>query len=272
MEMRGRLELANDNAAAFHLAQASARGWEHVRGPGFAAVRCHPEPVEAHRVVVTRPYPDPAALEARLVALFKEWRTEHLCLEDPYGGLDLSRFGCAAGLGQAVMVREPGAAGRAAAVPGRPTAAGLTVHQVADADGLAEVERTVVDGFPVLARLPWQRGGLLPEVLLDLPGHRAWLARWHGAPASACVTYDDGATVGAYWVATLPQHRSKGAARAVLEHALAAHPDRVATLTATLLGEPLYRRMGFREHGVSRWWRFPAAPPVLAAAEDPPRP
>ncbi|MER8187650.1 GNAT family N-acetyltransferase [Kitasatospora sp. NPDC094015] len=262
MEMRGRLELANDNAAAFHLAQAAVRGWEHLRRPGYAAVRCDPEPLEAHRVVVTRRYPDRTALEAELVALFKEWRTGHLCLEDPYGGLDLSRYGCEAGIGQAVMVREPGAAGRDAAVAGRATADGLTVHEAVDADGLAVVERTVVDGFPVFSRLPWQRGGLLPEVLLGLPGHRAWLARIDGAPAAACVTYDDGESVGVYWVATLPQHRSKGAARALLERALAGYQERAVTLTATLLGEPLYRRMGFREHGVSRWWRFPGAPPA----------
>ncbi|MDH6126562.1 GNAT family N-acetyltransferase [Kitasatospora sp. GP82] len=148
-----------------------------------------------------------------------------------------------------------------------------------DADGLAEVEQVVVDGFPVAARQPWTRGGLLPPGLLELPGFRAWLARVDaadgadtvhaadaadaaagadgvdGRPAAACVTYDNGETVGVYWVATLPDYRSRGLARAVLSHALEANPGRVAALTATLLGEPLYRRLGFTEQGLTRWWR-----------------
>ncbi|MEU9130328.1 GNAT family N-acetyltransferase [Kitasatospora sp. NPDC048540] len=283
MEIPGRLELANDNAAAFQLAQAEARGWLALRRPGFAAVRPDrgPEQVEADRVVVTRPYADPSALEAELVELFKEWDTGHLCLEDPYGRLDLSRFGCEAARGKPVMARPPGppdsdvdadADAGANADAGRrryPADVGLTVHEVIGVDDLAEAERTVVHGFPELARLPWQRGGLFPAALLERPGYRVWLARRGGTPASACVTYDDGAAVGVYWVATLPEHRSKGAAGAVIGQALAAHPDRLATLTATESGEPLYRRMGFREQGVSRWWRYPRTVPAASSAAGP---
>ncbi|MEV6205904.1 GNAT family N-acetyltransferase [Kitasatospora sp. NPDC051914] len=300
MDTRSRLELANDNAAAFWLAQARSHGWEFVRTPHFTAVRCDGD-AEAHRVVVTRPYGEPESMVEELVAVLRDWRTARLCLEDPYARLDLRRHGCEASLGQAVMAREPdggarvgaagtgaggaGAAGVGAADAGaagttggpqllqggtavletsrrwrdRPTGR-LTVGEALDADDLAEVERTVIDGFPMPARLPHVRGSMLPPGLLQTDGYRAWLARLDGRPAGACISYDDGTAVGIYSVATLPEHRSRGVGRAVVAAALAAHPDRVATLVATLLGEPLYRRLGFTEYGVSRWWRYPATP------------
>ncbi|WP_371497149.1 GNAT family N-acetyltransferase [Kitasatospora sp. NBC_00374] len=284
MEIRRRLELANDNAAAFLLARAEANGWERVRRPGFTAVRCGGGAggrVEADRIVVTRPYPDPAALQEQLVAQFRERQDAQLCVEDPYNRLDLSGFGFEPGIGYAVMAREPVVDGGAITGTGMGASMGTgavgvgvaaaashpgpATCEVLDADGLAVVERTVVEGFPVPAYQPWRRGGLLPAALLERPGFRAWLVRRDGEPASACLTYDDGEVVGVYWVATLPEHRSQGAARAVMEHALTAYPDRVVTLVATLLGEPLYRKMGFREHGVSRWWRYPATAPAPSA-------
>ncbi|MFD0528384.1 GNAT family N-acetyltransferase [Kitasatospora arboriphila] len=267
MDTRSRLELANDNAAGFWLAQARVHGWESVRTPWFTAVRCDGE-AEVHRFVVTRPHDEPAALQQELLGVLRRWRTARLCLEDPYGSLDLSAHGCEASLGQAVMVREPGGAPAAdgAAVPAAPRgrrgepAGRLTVGEALSPEQLGEVERVVVDGFPMPARLPFVRGAMLPPGLLDAPGHRAWVARVDGRPAGACVSHDDGTAVGLYSVATLPEHRSRGIGRALVAAVLAAHPDRLATLTSTLLGEPLYRRLGFTEHGVARWWRYPATP------------
>ncbi|WP_371484610.1 GNAT family N-acetyltransferase [Kitasatospora sp. NBC_00315] len=265
--MRSRLEQANDNAAGFWLAQARVHGWEQLRRPGFTAVRCARDSADAHRVVVTRPYGEAGLLEAELDELLRTWGTTQLCLEDPYGHLDLSRFGCVHGLAMAVMTR-PGVipsggerAGRVAGLSGLPSyGVELTVSEVLDAGELAAMERTVVEGFPIPARQPWVSGGMLPLGLLGETGLRAWLARVAGRPAGGCLTYDDGDTVGVYWVTTLAEHRSRGVARALLETALAAQPDRPATLVATLLGEPLYRKLGFVEQGLTRWWGYPAAP------------
>ncbi|WP_354640576.1 GNAT family N-acetyltransferase [Kitasatospora camelliae] len=258
MENRSRLELANDNAAAFWLAQARVHGWETLVRPGFTAVRCDRDAADVHRVVVTRPYDEPEALERELVQVFRDWGTTRLCLEDPYGKLDLTRYHCEAGLGLPVMVREPHAEAQPlrAAPP-----AGLRVDEAVDADAFAEVERAVVDGFPIPPRQPWRRGEFLTPALLDQPGYRAWLATVDGDTAGACMTYDDGTAVGVYWVATLPVHRSKGVARAVVDAALAAAEGKPATLVATLLGEPLYKRLGFTEQGVTRWWRLPGLSP-----------
>ena len=99
---------------------------------------------------------------------------------------------------------------------------------------------------------------MFPSAWGALRGRRSWLARRQGVTAGACVSWDDGTSVGLYWVAVLPEHRSQGVARALLERVLRAHPERPATLTATLLGEPLYRKLGFVEQGLATWWRCPA--------------
>lgn len=315
MERRTAPETAHDNAAGFWLAQARALGLESRRTACWTAVRCRGDGPDSHRVVVTRPYGDASALARELAGLHREWGTEPLCVEDPYGDLDLAPHGFEAALPQAVMVREPdGAVGGASAAvsagaeagsgsgsgsrfgagagtgavvsapgslvadawavagasvgdgPGRGLRAGtgarpgVDVREALDDEGLAAVERVVVEGFPLPARLPLRQGALLPPALLGAPGWRGWTARREGETAGACVSYDDGTVVGLYWVATLPQHRSHGVGRALLEAVLAAHPGRPATLTATLLGEPLYRRLGFRERALSRWWRSQAAP------------
>lgn len=268
MEPRTGLELANDNAATHWSAMAGAQGWEIRTAEGYTAVRCEGDPGDSHRVVLTRRPADSVALTRELLALFRDWETGSLCLEDPYGVLDLSGNGCERALALPVMVR-PADAPFAARGPAPDPARGRyrdgdrdpvpvrTAEALAEEE-LAELERVVVDGFPVPARMPLRRGRMFPAALRTVPGRRSWLARRGGEAAGACVSWDDGASVGLYWVAVLPEHRSHGVARALLEAALRAHPQRAATLTATLLGEPLYRKLGFVEQGVSTWWRYPA--------------
>ncbi|MER7750985.1 GNAT family N-acetyltransferase [Kitasatospora sp. NPDC097643] len=259
MNTLSRLEQANDNAAAFWLAQARAHGWQSSTRRGWTAVRCARTPDDPHRFVVTRPYAEPAAVEEELVAVLDAWATVRFTVEDPYGGLDLGHLGADRTSVMPVMTREPGPVeGATAVLPAVSEAYGggsLTVDEALDGDTFAQVERAVVDGFPLPNRQPWTRGGALPEQLLGDPGCRAWLGRVDGVTAGACLTFDDGRATGVYWVATLPDQRGQGVARAVLRTALAhAHPDRPATLVATSQGEPLYRTLGFTEQARTCWW------------------
>lgn len=129
------------------------------------------------------------------------------------------------------------------------------VTEVLTPSELAEAERLMIDAFPLVNYQPLVTGNALPARVLDLPGWRVWLARAaDGTPAAGCFTYDDGAAVGFYWVATAPEHRGRGLGRAVMETALAAHPERVATLVATEAGLPLYRRLGFRPVSTMTWY------------------
>jgi GNAT superfamily N-acetyltransferase len=259
MEQRSGLEMANDNAATLWLAMAGVRGWETRTAPGYTAVRCEGDPGDSHRVVLTRPPADARALTRELLSLFRDWETGGLCLEDPYGVLELSGHGCERSLGMPVMVRPAGPVEPRLPAAGTPTAGpdAVRVVEALAEEELAAHERVVVQGFPVPARMPLRRGRMFPAALSAVTGRRSWLARRQGEAAGACVSWDDGSAVGLYWVAVLERHRSHGVARALLEAALGAQPGRAATLTATLLGEPLYRRLGFVEQGVTTWWHYP---------------
>ena len=172
-------------------------------------------------------------------------------VEDPYGATAAGDVGPATQvLHMPVMVR---AAGRlAATVPD-----GVTVARVTDGDGLAEAERVVVDGFPLPAHQPYVPGTALPPRVLDLPGWSVWLACRAGRPAAAVCTYDDGRTLGVYWLATLPGHRSAGLGRALMTAAVAAGPDRPSTLVATAAGRPLYESLGFATVSLAHWYIRP---------------
>ncbi|MGA5823840.1 GNAT family N-acetyltransferase [Kitasatospora sp. NPDC094028] len=264
-----RLEQANDNSASFWLAQARTHGWETRIRPGWTAVRGARTPDDVHRVVITRPYSEPGAVERELTELVREWSTVGLAVEDLYGGLDLHSFGTGRVSVMPVMFREPGpvyggaAAGGSAAPPATSRARGgstLTVVEALDPDAFAQVERMIVDGFPLPARQPWVRGDALPWRLLAEPGCRGWLGSIDGAPVGSCLTYDDGRLTGVYWVATLPDRRGQGVGAAVTRTALAhAHPDRPATLVASTLGEPVYRKLGFAEAARTCRWSLTVA-------------
>ena len=122
---------------------------------------------------------------------------------------------------------------------------------------LAQAERVIVDGFPRRALQPFRPERMLPPLVLTVPGWQTWLACRDGEPAAACRTFDDGAALGVYWLATLPEHRSHGLGRAVMCAALDACAQRPAVLVATVAGGPLYFSLGFRTVTEAAWYRIP---------------
>jgi GNAT superfamily N-acetyltransferase len=164
-----------------------------------------------------------------------------------------------------VMVKAAGVSGGQAAGPDAAQAAGpdaaqaagpgVRVVQAADPGTLARAERVIVDGFPQRALQPYRPGRMLPPLVLAVPGWRTWLAYRGGEPAAACCTYDDGAALGVYWLATLPPHRACGLGRAIMSAALAASPGRPVALVATTAGEPLYSALGFQIVSEAAWYR-----------------
>ena len=175
-------------------------------------------------------------------------------VEDSFGGLALRRHRSAKQGGitvdrMPVMLRAAG---------GGPPGNRATVVLVTDQQGLIQAERVIVYGFPRPALQPYRPGRLLPPQVLTTPGWRTWLAYRAGRPAAACCTYDDGAALGVYWLAALPEHRSAGLGRAVMCAALAIGPPRPAVLVATAAGMPLYSSLGFTEVSEAAWYRIPA--------------
>ncbi|BCJ75659.1 hypothetical protein CS0771_52030 [Catellatospora sp. IY07-71] len=196
----------------------------------------------AVRVVLRRPLGAPSI--AGIVAALPAGR---MTLEDPYGLAAPQQL-------PDVMVRRMPVMNRP---PGPPPAGqrdGISVEPVTGPDTLATAERVIVDGFPYPHLQPWTAGRALTPRLLHAPGWRAWLARRDGAPAAAGYTFDDGTALGVYSLATLPEHRRAGLARALLTAMLAAHPRRTATLVATEAGRPLYAALGFVTVSTATWY------------------
>jgi GNAT superfamily N-acetyltransferase len=83
----------------------------------------------------------------------------------------------------------------------------------------------------------------------------------HAVAAVVAITHEQ--IGGLYWVGTRPSARGRGAARAVTVWATRrcfARGARLVTLQASEAGEPVYRRLGYRE--VARYGRYLSPPPA----------
>lgn len=232
------------NTAAMWLSPGP-RHCRRLDSPGHATV-LHLPRWGSTRVVLTRP--GLARPRRRPPAFLREVPEGPLTVEDTFGTFSLASGRAEKVTRLAVMRRG------AAAQP--PPAPGHRAEAVAGAAALEQAERLITAAMPLPKLAPLLPGALLPPAVLEHPGWRVWLARREGEPAAAACTFDDGAAVGVYWVATLPAHRGFGLARAVLTAALAAHPGRAATLAATEAGRPLYASLGFEAVCTAAWHRW----------------
>jgi GNAT superfamily N-acetyltransferase len=93
---------------------------------------------------------------------------------------------------------------------------------------------------------------------------KLYLGILDGKPASTSGYFLGEGVVGIYFVATLPEFRKRGAGFAVTQKALKdgqALGYRVGILQASKMGEPVYKRMGFKEYcRVSTYVWFPETP------------
>lgn len=97
-------------------------------------------------------------------------------------------------------------------------------------------------------------GGLLaPDVSIAVARDE------HGGVAAAAMALHTGEVAGVYWVGALPETRGQGlaaACTAAVTHLALERGARAVTLQASKMGEPTYRRLGFREYGrMTRWSR-----------------
>src|SRR5215813_12148312 len=90
---------------------------------------------------------------------------------------------------------------------------------------------------------------LVPDVLIA-PHIRSYLASVDGVPRAAAMVMLTHGVGGIYWVGTVPEARGRGLAEIVTRTVTNAGFDlgaRMVTLQASVMGEPIYRRMGFVE-------------------------
>jgi GNAT superfamily N-acetyltransferase len=238
-----------------HTANAAAMWWALTDGHGelLAWTRqlrvLAPSPYHSLRAIVVDAGTAPEETIRRVSALMlPRSDAPRRVVEDASGSLDLGPHGFEPRFRMAVMVRPPGAI----APPAREWPGPVTVAE--EPETLGTAEGIVGAVFPPARVEKDMLGRTLPLRVLDVPGWQVWLGRRSEVPAGAAFTFHDGRSVGVYQVATLPEHRGHGVARAMMERIVADHSDVPITLTATDQGRPLYERLGFRVVSEAVWW------------------
>lgn len=220
-----------------------------------------PSPYHALRAVVLDPDTNrPATVAAILDAMMVESGQPRRVVEDASGVLDLSGHGFETRFRLTVMVREPEPMVREPepVEPGSDVDAGnpeVHVTPVQVQRKLLAAESILTAVFPPSGLVPDLLGRILPLRVLDIPGWRVWLGYRDDVPAGAVYTFHDGTSLGVYQLATLPEHRGHGVARALMAAILRAYPTDIITLSATDQGRPLYTELGFTVSSTAIWWQ-----------------
>ncbi len=232
------LNLATRNADYLLAALARTRGHELIRRPGFTAM------VGPRLLRVLLLGPEPTGDELAEIGGLVADAPAKVVVEDSYSTVDGSAWGLTSRQ-LPVMIRQP------SPLP-EPD---LEITPVRTVEQLAVAERVVIEGFP----LPdFALGEAFTPALLDYPGARLHLVWRDGRPAGAGLSIVDGGVGGLYWVATLPDHRSRGVARAFM-HGVLNRLDVPFTLSASVAGKPLYDSLGFETVASATWWSRPRA-------------
>ena len=142
-----------------------------------------------------------------------------------------------------------------------PLPADVVIEEVGDQHVLKQWSRALGLGF-----------GLSPEIVdvfvrvSVLLGYgeqapiRSFLAYYKGEPAGTSSLYLGAGVAGIYNVAVVPEARQKGIGAAITAAPLQIARDlgyRIGTLQASKMGEPVYRRLGFQEHGQFAMYGLP---------------
>ena len=143
-------------------------------------------------------------------------------------------------------------------LPEPPLPDGVTIERVhgpAAAREFAEVTGAAYATYGMPPRIA--REQFADERFFDQPHVCAVLARVAGAPSATAMVMVTHGVAGIYWVGTTPEARGRGLAEIATRAAGNAGFDmgaEVAALQASVMGEPIYRRMGYREITRYPWY------------------
>ena len=239
------------NAASMWSALAEGEGRVLARSDRVEVIA--PSPYHAARAIVLDAGSEPARTVAEVAdVLLPFTEVGRRVVEDASGTLDFAAYGFEERFRFPVMTREPSSP----AVAVRPArhAYGVVAAAVTDPERLAVAESIMIAVFPPARVEPAMRGRIQPPRVLGIEGWCVWLGYRSGVPAGAAYTFHDGTSVGVYQVATLPEHRGNGVARALMVAVLRRYPDVEITLSATEQGRGLYEQLGFHPVGTAIWW------------------
>jgi GNAT superfamily N-acetyltransferase len=123
---------------------------------------------------------------------------------------------------------------------------GLRIETVRDEQQLGQFQEVMSGGFSMPLHLA---KGLITPAVLGVSGFESYLGFLDGKAVATSGLYFGDGTAGVYNVGTLPDYRRPGLGAAMTWHAVSRGADRgctVSILQASVMGKPVYERMGFR--------------------------
>jgi ribosomal protein S18 acetylase RimI-like enzyme len=174
--------------------------------------------------------------------------------------LDAELAQACAGAGLRALSDSPGM-WLAAALPDAPAPPGTRVALVDDVAGMRDFASVCARAYASVGLPPavCARQLAQPEHLLA-PHVLAVVGYGGGEAQSAALALLSHGIAGLYWVGTVPEGRKRGLGEActrLVGNAAFARGARALVLQASRDGEPIYRRMGYREITRYAWWMQP---------------
>jgi hypothetical protein len=204
----------------------------HLRDSGL------PTPF-ANAALLTRPVPDGSVdgLVATLRDFFGGTAGGPYMVFSPWPLADLAPHGFARVGHPPLMLRPPGG--------DAPDAPGLRIVRAADADTLADFERTLIEAYPLTEMQPWQRGAFLRDAVLET-GWRFFVGYDGDRAVATAAAYVSPTVTMVELVSSRSEGRGKGFGAAITAAATLTEPERPAMLVASDLGRNVYARLGYR--------------------------
>ncbi len=208
----------------------------------------HPLPFLVNGVMRTGAGPPADEVLARASSFFGARARGFTVNVRAHADADLEAAATAAGY---TRLGEPPAMVLERRLPDRDPPPGVTVRQVATPEDAAAFALVNGEAYATYG-MPRDVTPVLFERLdvLRAPHIASFVARVGDAPAAAAMVIVTHAVAGIYWVGTRPEMRGRGLAELVTRTATNAGFDRgsrIASLQASVMGEPVYRRMGYVE-------------------------
>lgn len=233
------------------MARRSGRGALHEEEGLLCYAGAHPTPGLVNGAMRLRPGLTPAEVRQRAKAFFSTRRRGWLLWAAHGRDDDLIKATGQDPDGEdpeMVLLAEPAA---------RPLPRGVTVRRVVAETG----RRTFVDiaaaAYADEVEPAVWTSTYPNDASLVAPTIAAFIADVDGSPAACAAMYLSHRVAVIIHVGTLPEARGRGLGEAVTRTAVAEGFKRGATMSslqATVLGEPVYRRIGFREIGRWSWF------------------
>jgi hypothetical protein len=243
--------LVNDfqqGTAVSFAAIAQARGSRVQRIDGVVTMTDAHSPLPfVNRAVLEQPVDDIERVVRGLRAFYAAGTGGPFLFDSAWPTPDLRAYGFELMGHPPLMMRQANAP-----LPDAP--AELRIVEVTDDATATDLERTLVDGYPVPMMQPFEHVQLYTAGALTAPGWKHFVGYVDDRPVAAGSSYADDRLLRVENIATLADTRGRGYGLAITAATIAVDLTKPATLVASDLGRPIYERLGFVAISRASYW------------------